>query len=175
MKPSRRSVECGFQCAMSALPSHSGCDRPHYDVAYEGAIARMVLWPLLIYFLAVTAVVALMIGGSYLLGERHSEHATGAPYESGIMPTDTAHPRFRIQFYLVAMFFVIFDVEAVFLVSWAVAARDVGWAGYLEAGVFTLVLVIGLVYLWRMGALDWGSRGRKRSIGADAQEETDSK
>ena len=135
----------------------------------------MVLWPLLIYFLAVTAVVAVMIGGSYLLGERHSDHATGAQYESGMMPTDTAHPRFRIQFYLVAMFFVIFDVEAVFLVSWAVAAREAGWAGYVEAAVFTLVLVIGLVYLWRMGALDWGSRRRKRGIVVAAQRETESK
>lgn len=63
--------------------------------------------------------------------------------------------------YLVAMFFVIFDLEAVFLVAWAVALREVGWAGYIEVLIFVGVLVIALIYLWRLGALDWGPRRRQ--------------
>ncbi len=88
------------------------------------------LWPLLVYFAAVLLVVGSMIVGSWLLGPRHREPATGEPYESGIRSTGSARLRFAARFYLVAMFFLIFDLEAVFLFAWAVAARELGWAGY---------------------------------------------
>lgn len=102
-----------------------------------------------------------MIGFSYVLGQRHRERATGLPYESGVASTGTARIRFDIKFYLVAMFFVIFDVEAVFIFSWAIALREAGWTGYFEILIFVGVLLAVLVYLARVGALDWGPRGRK--------------
>ncbi|MCX7014303.1 MAG: NADH-quinone oxidoreductase subunit A [Candidatus Sumerlaeota bacterium] len=99
-----------------------------------------------------------MIMVSFVLGARHSDRATGEPYESGIVSTGSARLRFPIHFYLVAMFFVIFDLEAVFLFAWAVAVRELGWAGFAEALVFIGVLVAALAYLWRLGALDWGPK-----------------
>jgi len=96
------------------------------------------------------------MGLSYMLGQRHQEHATGTPYEGGIVSTGTARIRLSVKFYLVAMFFVIFDLEAIFLFAWAVAARELGWTGYAEVLVFVGVLVAALIYLWRGGALDWG-------------------
>ncbi len=126
----------------------------------------MALWPLAVYFVAVIGLVAAMIGISHALGERHAERATGQPYESGIVSEGTARVRFPVKFYLVAMFFVVFDLEAVFLFAWAVAARELGWAGYVEAMIFTAVLVTALAYLWRSGALDWGtSRGARAREG----------
>ncbi len=117
----------------------------------------MALWPFAVYFVAVVAVVAAMIAISHVLGERHAERATGQPYESGIVSEGSARVRFPVKFYLVAMFFVVFDLEAVFLFAWAVAARELGWAGYVEAMIFTAVLLAALAYLWRNGALDWGT------------------
>jgi len=115
------------------------------------------LWPLAVYAAAVLLLVSGMIGLSYLLGERHREPATGDPYESGILSTGSAEVRLSVSFYLVAMFFVIFDVEAVYLFAWAVAGRELGWSGYAEVLVFVALLAAALVYLWRLGALDWAS------------------
>lgn len=119
-----------------------------------------VLWPLAVYFIAVILLVASMLFLSYVLGQRHSDRATGEPYESGIPVTGSARIPFDIKFYMVAMFFVIFDMEAVFIYAWAVAARELGWAGYIEAMIFIGVLALALLYLWRMGALEWGTSGR---------------
>jgi NADH-quinone oxidoreductase subunit A len=123
----------------------------------------MVLWPLVLFFFIVLLVPAGMIALSALLGQRHSEHATGSPYESGIISEGSAEARFSIRFYLIAMFFVVFDLEAVFIISWAIAAREVGWAGYLEIVFFTVILVATLIYLWRLGALDWGPQTRRKA------------
>lgn len=123
----------------------------------------MILSPLVVYFLAVLFLAAAMIGLSYFLGERHKEKATAQPYESGMLPTGTARVRLSAKFYLVAMFFVIFDLESVFIFAWAVSAREVGWAGYLEILVFIFILLAALVYLWRLGALDWGTSPRRKA------------
>ena len=118
-------------------------------------------WPFVVYFIAVIAVAASIIIISYVLGERHREQATGQPYESGIKSIGSARLRFSIKFYLVALFFVIFDVESMFIFAWAIAFREVGWAGYISVLVFVGVLVAAIVYLWRLGALDWGTaKGR---------------
>ena len=119
------------------------------------------LWPLAIYFFAAIAIAIIMVGLSYLLGESHKERATGDPYESGMVVTGSAHVRFNATFYLIAVFFVIFDLETLFIISWAVAARELGWVGYLEILVFIIVLTISLMYLWRSGALEL--RGNKRA------------
>lgn len=108
-----------------------------------------------IYIVLVLAIVAVTLLVSWLLGQRHREPATGAPYESGIVSEGSARVRLSARFYLVAMFFVIFDLEAVFLFGWAVAARETGWPGYIEAAAFIGVLLAALIYLWRVGALDW--------------------
>jgi NADH-quinone oxidoreductase subunit A len=116
-----------------------------------------VLWPLAAYFAIVIALAGTLLAASALLGQRHDERATGRPYESGVVSTGSARLRFGAHFYLVAVFFVIFDIEAAFIFSWAVALRELGWAGYFQGVVFIGVLCAALAYLWRMGALDFRS------------------
>ncbi len=111
-----------------------------------------------VYFFAVVALVTFMLLLSFVLGERHRGGATGEPYESGILSTGTARTRFDVKFYLVAVFFVVFDLEAVFIFAWAVSIRELKWAGYIEMLIFIGVLVAALVYLWRLGALEWGKK-----------------
>ena len=116
----------------------------------------MDLWPLAVHFALVVVLAVVMVALSYVLGQRHHEKATGEPYESGIQVTGSARGRLSVDFYLVALLFVIFDLEVAFLFSWAIAARELGWAGYGGLLVFVGILVVGLVYEWRRGALDWG-------------------
>lgn len=125
----------------------------------------MTVWPLAVYFAAVLFIVATMLGLSYVLGQRHSEPATGAQYESGIVSQGSAHARLSVKFFLVAAFFVVFDLEAVFLFLWAVAGRDLGWPGYIEVLIFIGILLAALIYLWCTGALDWyaTARGKEQS------------
>jgi NADH-quinone oxidoreductase subunit A len=118
------------------------------------------LWPFFVYLGAALVVLGGMLVLSYLLGQRHSEAATGDPFESGVLPTGSARIRFDVRFYLVAMFFVVFDLEAAFIFLWAIALQRVGWTGYIDAAVFIAVLVAALAYLWRLGALEWGSISR---------------
>jgi NADH-quinone oxidoreductase subunit A len=120
-----------------------------------------MIWPLVAYFAFVVFLVAVILTISYLLGQRHSEPATGEPYEGGIVSEGSARVRFSARYYLVAMFFVVFDLEAVFLFAWAVAARELGWAGYFEVLLFVAVLVASLIYLWKVGALDWAREPRR--------------
>ncbi|MCL4534702.1 MAG: NADH-quinone oxidoreductase subunit A [Bacteroidetes bacterium] len=120
------------------------------------------LWPLVVYFAAIIVIVVGMIGLSYVLGEHHRGEARGRPYESGIVSTGTGRSPINIKFYLVAMFFVIFDLESVFIIAWAVAVRELSWTGYVEVLVFIGILVATLAYLWRLGALDWGTLRRRR-------------
>jgi len=120
-----------------------------------------LLWPLLVYAGGVVLLVGFMVGFSYILGQRHKDRATGEPFESGILSTGSAELRFSAHFYLVAMFFVIFDLEAVFIITWAIAFQELGWAGYIGVAVFIGILLAVLVYEWRIGALDFGLSGRK--------------
>lgn len=117
----------------------------------------MPLWPLALYFAVVVLLVAAMLALSYVLGQRHREPATGEFYEGGIVSEGTARVRMSARFYLVAMFFVIFDLESVFIFAWAIAGRELGWSGYWELVVFIGLLVAALVYLWKIGALDWAT------------------
>lgn len=119
-----------------------------------------LLWPLLVYATAVLVVVAGMIGLSYVLGQRHRERATVEPYESGVPATASARLKFSPRYYVVAMLFVVFDVEAVFIVVWAVSLRETGWPGYLGALVFLAVLLAVLFYEARAGAFDFALKGK---------------
>lgn len=116
---------------------------------------------MVVYGAIVLSLVGIILGLSYVLGQRHHDRATGEPYEGGILSTGSARMRFSSQFYLVAMLFVIFDVETVFILSWAIAFRELGWYGYAGVAVFMLMLVVVLVYEWRNGALDFGPDGNK--------------
>jgi NADH-quinone oxidoreductase subunit A len=110
---------------------------------------------LAVYVVAVLGLVGLMLAASYLLGGRSYGRAKQQPFESGAVAVGTALMRMPAKFYLVAMLFVIFDLEAVFLYAWAVSVRQNGWAGFAMATTFIAVLLAALFYLWRVGALDW--------------------
>jgi NADH-quinone oxidoreductase subunit A len=112
------------------------------------------------YVIAVFGLVGLMLLASYLLGGRDHGRAKEEPFESGAIGVGSAQLRMPAKFYLVAMFFVIFDVEAVFLYAWAVSVRQNGWPGFTVAAIFIAALLAALVYLWRVGGLDWAP-GRK--------------
>ena len=119
------------------------------------------LWPLVVYFIAVVALVLIILGLSALLGERSKmKRATVDPFESGVVSVGSSQVPISVEFYLVAMFFVIFDLETVFIFAWAVAFYELGWFGYFAIAVFVLVLVVALVYEWKSGALDWGVKKR---------------
>jgi NADH-quinone oxidoreductase subunit A len=122
-------------------------------------MSEIPLWPFAVYFAAVIVVAAGMISVSYLLGQRHKEAETGEPYESGIRTTGPSHLRLSVKFYMVAMFFVIFDLESVFIFAWAVSIRQAGWIGYVGMLVFLGTLLAVLTYLWRLGALNWSTDG----------------
>jgi NADH-quinone oxidoreductase subunit A len=113
---------------------------------------------LAIYLGVVVLLIAILVVVTHLSGERHFQRGTGVPYESGVPITGSARLRFAADFYLVAMFFVIFDISAVYLFAWAVSARELGWPGYVAALVFMIETVAGLAYLWKKGAFDWGAR-----------------
>lgn len=125
-------------------------------------------WQLIVYGAVVLAVVVGLLLVSAVLGQRHKERTTDDPYESGIIPTGSARIRFDVKFYLMAVFFVIFDLEAVFIFAWAVAARRLGWVAYAEILIFVGFLLLALVYLWRVGALDWGTAKNRKEVPPDS-------
>jgi NADH-quinone oxidoreductase subunit A len=120
----------------------------------------IVFWPFLIYAIAVLFLVSIMISLSWILGERHKEKLTNEPYESGIPPTGDARLRFSSHFYLIAIFFVIFDLDAVFIMAWAISFREVGIAGYIGILIFIGILISVLIYEIGIKALDFGPQGK---------------
>lgn len=118
-------------------------------------------WPFFVYAILVFLVAGGMLGLSYVLGERHTGKATGEPYESGMPPTGNARLRFSSHFYLIAMFFVIFDLDAAFVFTWAVSFRELGVPGYIGVLVFILILIAVLIYELGIGALNFGPNGKK--------------
>ena len=121
-----------------------------------------IYWPFLVYSLLAFGIIGVILVVSYVLGERHKDTTIQRPYESGMLPTGSSHFRYSVTFYLVAMFFVLFDVESLFIFAWAIRFRDLAWPGYIEIVIFISILLAGLVYLWKLGALDWGTRPQKR-------------
>ncbi|MDO6429062.1 NADH-quinone oxidoreductase subunit A [Flavitalea sp. BT771] len=119
------------------------------------------LWPLLLYAGLVSILLVVILTLSYILGQHHRDRATGKPYEGGIEQTGSARIRFSAQFYLVAMLFVVFDVEAVFIMLWALGFYELGWRGYIGVAVFIGQLTVVLVYEWGIGALNIGANAKK--------------
>jgi NADH-quinone oxidoreductase subunit A len=118
-------------------------------------------WPFIVFALIVMSLIGIMIGLAYVLGEHHHEKKTDEPYESGIPPTGDARLRFSSGFYIIAMFFVIFDLDAAFIMLWAVSFRELGLPGYIGIVIFIALLIVLLVYELSIGALDFGPDGRK--------------
>jgi NADH-quinone oxidoreductase subunit A len=116
---------------------------------------------LIIYGVLVFILVAVLLFLSSWLGEKKKEPDKPLPFECGIIPTGSARFRYPIPFYLVAAFFLIFDVEAAYILSWAVAAEPLGWPGWLQISFFIVILLISLFYIWGKGGLEWGPRATK--------------
>src|ERR1700693_2041910 len=112
--------------------------------------------PFLIHCLLVIGLTTAIISLSWLIGERKPTRAKMAPYESGMTAVGEARGRFSVQFYMVAMLFILFDVEAVFLYPWAVILRDLKHFGLGEMFVYIGIILVGFFYVWKKGVLEWG-------------------
>ncbi len=119
------------------------------------------LWTFVIFTISVVVIAVGMLLLSYFLGEKEKHKTTGEPYEGGIPPTGSARLRFSSSFYLIAMFFVIFDLDAAFIMIWAVSFREIGVAGYIGISIFIGILLILFLYELSTGALDFGPNGKK--------------
>ena len=114
-------------------------------------LVSLVLFSILVFLL----IGVLLFLSGWLGGKKESPEKI-RPYECGVIPAEFARLRYPIPFYLVAVFFVVFDVEAAFIFSWAIALDDLGWMGWLRISFFIAVLLLSLIYVWRKGGLDWG-------------------
>jgi NADH-quinone oxidoreductase subunit A len=124
-------------------------------------------WALVLYVVFAAVTIGAMVLIPRIAGERHRGLTTDERYESGLPMAGELPRRHSIEFFLVAILFVVFDLESVFIFAWAVAARRLGWAGYIEIAVFIVLLVAALIYLWASGSLDWGTSGRQRAARKD--------
>ena len=111
--------------------------------------------PVLVMLVVAGAFAAIALIVSALLGPKRSNPAKDAPYESGILPFGDARQRFPIQFYVVAVLFILFDVEVILMYPWAVAAKKLGLFGLIEMAIFLVILLVGFVYAWRNDAFKW--------------------
>jgi NADH-quinone oxidoreductase subunit A len=124
--------------------------------------------PVFLFFLFAVGLAVTMVVLSTVFGRAsRREPATDlSAYECGLPPADPAHKRFTVKFYLVAMLFILFDLETAFLYPWAVVYRSLGWFGFFEMLLFIGVLAIGFVYVWKKGALDWKAETTPAGSGA---------
>ncbi len=111
--------------------------------------------PLLLHILVAMGLAGAILLASTLVGQRRPTRAKLQAYECGIRPTGDAREPFSVKFYMVAIVFILFDVEAIFLYPWAYIYRDLRWFGFIEMMVYIGILLVGYVYLWKKGALDW--------------------
>ena len=112
--------------------------------------------PLLMHFLLAGALASAIVLLSWLIGQRKPTRAKLSPYECGMTPVGDARERFSVKFYMVAMLFILFDVEAVFLYPWAIILKDLKMFGFWEMFVYLDVVLVGFFYVWKKGVLDWG-------------------
>jgi NADH-quinone oxidoreductase subunit A len=111
--------------------------------------------PILVFMVIAGGIAIAMVGGSLLVARQKPYPEKVSAYECGFEPFDDARRRFDVRFYLVAILFIIFDLEVAFLFPWAVSLKDIGWFGFLSMVGFLAVLTVGFVYEWCKGALDW--------------------
>ncbi len=120
------------------------------------------VFSLVIYLVIILALTAVLLFLSRWLGQRQPNIEKMRAYESGIIPTGPARLRYPVPFFMVAIFFLIFDVEGAYIFSWAVAAKDLGWTGWFQIEFFIFVLLAGLAYIWAKGGLGWGPNQSKK-------------
>ena len=125
------------------------------------------LLSLALYVTIALGLIASLLFLAWFLGQRTRSRIKGEPYESGIAATGEARLTEPAPFYLVAIFFIVFDVEMIFIASWSIAFEQLGWAGFFQITFFIVVLFLGLVWLWKMGGLDWGPNPNRRLTGRD--------
>ena len=122
-------------------------------------------FPVLLQAVIAMALAAGLLTASYVLGKRVRDRIKDTPYESGMTPTGDARQRFSVKFYLVAMLFILFDIEAIFLYPWVVVYRDLKMFAFVEMLVFVVLILSGFFYIWKKGALEWSGSdlaGRKQ-------------
>jgi NADH-quinone oxidoreductase subunit A len=119
-----------------------------------------VYFPVLLQIAIAMLVAAGMLGASYVLGKRVRNKVKDLPYECGITPVGDARERFSVKFYLVAMLFILFDIEAIFLYPWAVIYRELKMFAFVEMLLFIVLILAGFFYIWKKGALDWSGADR---------------
>jgi len=129
--------------------------RGYYSVLVMSGNLAQAYAPLLIHLLVALALACVLLMLSSFVGQRLPTREKSQPYECGITPVGDAREPFDVKFYLVAMVFILFDVEAVFLYPWAYVYRELRWYGFTEMLVYILILLAGYVYLWKKGAFDW--------------------
>ena len=112
-------------------------------------------FPVLVQIVIAVVVASALVALSYLLGNRVKSRLKDTPYESGIAPTGSARERFSVKFYLVAIVFILFDIEAIFLFPWAVVYRELKMFAFVEMLLFIALVLVGFFYVWKKGALDW--------------------
>jgi NADH-quinone oxidoreductase subunit A len=121
-------------------------------------------FPVLVQILIAIAVAGAMIGLSAILGQRVRDNVKSSPYESGMKPVGNARERFSVKFYLVAMVFILFDIEAIFLYPWAVVYRQLRLFGFFEMLLFIVLVLCGYFYVWKKGVLNWSSDEASRLV-----------
>lgn len=120
-----------------------------------GSVLPLNYWPVLIYLVVAIAFGVVTISLGYLLRPNRPDPSKLSPYECGCPPVGDAHEKFSVKFYIIAMLFVLFDLEAVFMYPWAISYNKLGWFGFAEMLVFILILLVGYYYAWKKGALEW--------------------
>jgi NADH-quinone oxidoreductase subunit A len=121
------------------------------------------IFSLLVFTAMVLAMMVLLLFLTAWLGEKKTSPEKVRPYECGVIPTGLARFRYPVPFYLVATFFLIFDVESAYIFSWAIAWEELGWSGWLQISLFIIVLLLSLFYIWKKGGLDWGPSSPRRT------------
>jgi NADH-quinone oxidoreductase subunit A len=111
--------------------------------------------PVLLMFILAAGLAAVLITASTIVGRHKRTKEKDAPYECGMLPTGDAREPFSVHFYMVALIFILFDVEAIFLYPWALIYHDLRWFGFVEMLLYIVILLVGYIYLWKKGALDW--------------------
>ena len=137
------------------------------EIYFESEPDRQAYLALGIYIGIAIFLVAVLLLLSWGLGHKTRSRQKQEPYESGLLPVDNARLKGPVPFYLVATFFIIFDVEVIFVASWAVASDRLGWSGFAHVCFFIFILFLGLVHLWKTGALEWGPRAQRASRNAE--------
>jgi len=130
---------------------------PHMLSPWEPGLLSLALFTFVVLVL-----MGIILFLTSWLGVRNETTEKLRPYESGVIPTGSARFRYPVPFYLVATFFLIFDVEAAFIFSWAVAFEELGWEGWLRISFFIIVLLVSLFYIWVKGGLEWGPATRRK-------------